>query len=113
MGGPFYAGFGATLYLPESGGGVSKVKKDGFQGKVLGVRGSISCSSPSYIVYGGNTSCVEVSAGEEHLILDAGTGLRALGYEMLERVGRSSSILCHTHIGTTLVGFRFCSLLPF
>ncbi len=48
-----------------------------------GVRGSIACSGPSVAKVGGNTPCVEVRAGTERLILDAGTGLRALGQRML------------------------------
>lgn len=31
---------------------------------------------------GGNTSCVEVTSGENRIILDGGTGLRALGLEL-------------------------------
>mgnify|MGYP001110269833 CR=1 FL=1 len=33
-----------------------------------GVRGSISCSGAEYARYGGNTSCLEVSAGGRRLI---------------------------------------------
>ncbi len=48
--------------------------------KFWGVRGSIAAAGPSTAGVGGNTSCVEVRGpGEELLILDAGTGLRALG----------------------------------
>jgi phosphoribosyl 1,2-cyclic phosphodiesterase len=46
----------------------------------FGVRGSCPCSSDQYRRYGGNTSCVLVEVeGEQPLILDLGTGLRALG----------------------------------
>jgi phosphoribosyl 1,2-cyclic phosphodiesterase len=46
----------------------------------FGVRGSCPCSSDRYRRYGGNTSCVLVEvAGELPLIIDLGTGLRALG----------------------------------
>ena len=46
----------------------------------FGVRGSCPCSSDRYRRYGGNTSCVLVEvAGEPPLIIDLGTGLRALG----------------------------------
>jgi phosphoribosyl 1,2-cyclic phosphodiesterase len=44
-----------------------------------GVRGSIPAPGPETCRYGGNTSCVEVQAGKELLILDAGTGIRKLG----------------------------------
>ena len=63
-----------------------------------GVRGSIACPSPAYMGFGGNTSCVEVRVGERILILDAGTGVRALG-KLLRREGaREADILfSHTH----------------
>jgi phosphoribosyl 1,2-cyclic phosphodiesterase len=44
-----------------------------------GVRGSIATAGEHTARTGGNTSCVEVRAGNQLLILDAGTGLRALG----------------------------------
>ena len=39
-----------------------------------GVRGSIACPSPQHVAYGGNTACIEVDAGAEVIVLDAGTG---------------------------------------
>ncbi|HEV3264603.1 MAG TPA: MBL fold metallo-hydrolase [Acidimicrobiales bacterium] len=51
----------------------------------FGTRGSCPCSSDQHRRYGGNTSCVLVEVEDEPpLILDLGTGLRALG-ETLER----------------------------
>lgn len=50
-----------------------------FSVKFWGVRGSIACAGPEYVRYGGNTSCLEVTAGSRRLIFDAGTGLRPLG----------------------------------
>ncbi len=44
-----------------------------------GVRGSICSSSSRTLQVGGNTSCVEVRAGQTRIVLDAGTGLRGLG----------------------------------
>ncbi len=44
-----------------------------------GVRGSIATSGPEFSRIGGNTTCLEVTHGGARLILDAGTGLRALG----------------------------------
>jgi phosphoribosyl 1,2-cyclic phosphodiesterase len=42
-----------------------------------GVRGSTPCHDPSTVRYGGNTSCVSLSAeGQPPLVLDLGTGLR-------------------------------------
>ncbi|MFH1138486.1 MAG: MBL fold metallo-hydrolase [Pseudomonadota bacterium] len=51
---------------------------------------------------GGNTSCVEVQAGNVHLIFDAGSGLRELGLELMAgRYGRGQGtahlFMSHTH----------------
>ena len=50
-----------------------------------GVRGSIPAPGPATVRYGGNTPCVEIQAGEELIIVDAGTGIRELGLDMLKR----------------------------
>ena len=69
-----------------------------FKVKFWGVRGSIACPSPRHIGFGGNTSCVEVSAGGEHIIFDAGTGIRSLGQWMLKKdVKHAHLMLSHTH----------------
>ena len=44
-----------------------------------GARGSVPAPGPDTLRHGGNTSCVEVTADGRRLVLDAGTGLRALG----------------------------------
>jgi phosphoribosyl 1,2-cyclic phosphodiesterase len=44
-----------------------------------GVRGSIPTPGRATARFGGNTSCVEVRVGEERIVLDMGSGLRALG----------------------------------
>jgi len=65
------------------------------------VRGSISTPGPTTVRYGGNTSCVEVRIGGEIILLDAGTGLRALGRSLLaEFKGQPlnlTMLLTHTH----------------
>lgn len=48
-----------------------------------GVRGSIASPGPATAAVGGNTSCVEVLCGPTRIVLDAGTGLRALGNRLL------------------------------
>ena len=69
--------------------------------KFWGVRGSIPTPGPTTVHYGGNTSCVEVRMGGEIILLDAGTGLRALGRSLLEEFkGRPlnlTMLLTHTH----------------
>ena len=70
----------------------------------FGVRGSCPTSSDQQRRYGGNTSCVLVEvAGELPLILDMGTGLRALGHHLnvpLIAAGkplRGTALLTHLH----------------
>jgi len=66
--------------------------------KFWGVRGSIACPSPEHVVYGGNTSCLEIFAGDQRIILDAGTGIRGLGQQfMRDGVKRGALLLTHTH----------------
>ena len=57
----------------------------GIQVRFFGVRGSIATASARTAQVGGNTSCVEVWAGNTLFILDAGTGLRALGESLMAR----------------------------
>lgn len=65
-----------------------------------GVRGSVPAPGPNTVRYGGNTSCVEVRLSDDTtVVLDAGTGMRALGTALLRR-GRSTPVhllLSHTH----------------
>ena len=64
-----------------------------------GVRGSCPSPGPDTALVGGNTSCVEIVAGETRIALDAGTGLRAMGGALL-REGRKvdlTVLLSHVH----------------
>ena len=66
--------------------------------KFWGVRGSIACPAPTHMAFGGNTSCLQVEAAGEHIILDAGTGIRGLGAAyMQEGVREATLLLTHTH----------------
>jgi phosphoribosyl 1,2-cyclic phosphodiesterase len=66
-----------------------------------GVRGSIPVPGKSTVRYGGNTSCVEVRADGEIIILDAGTGIRLLGLALDKEFGSRSMkltlLISHTH----------------
>lgn len=65
--------------------------------RFLGVRGSVATPGADKTA-GGNTSCVEVTAGDTRIILDAGTGLRALGDERMAKGPRHNTILLsHLH----------------
>jgi phosphoribosyl 1,2-cyclic phosphodiesterase len=55
--------------------------------KCWGVRGSIPVPGPATLRYGGNTSCVEVRADGQIIILDAGSGVRLLGQALTEEFG--------------------------
>ena len=54
-----------------------------FSVRFWGVRGSIPTPGPSTAQIGGNTTCVELRAGAETFIFDAGSGLRGLGRALL------------------------------
>lgn len=50
--------------------------------KFYGVRGSIASAGEETRRYGGNTSCVAVTAGSQQLVFDAGTGIRKLATDL-------------------------------
>jgi phosphoribosyl 1,2-cyclic phosphodiesterase/FixJ family two-component response regulator len=69
--------------------------------KLWGVRGSLPVPGPATVRYGGNTSCVEVRADGEIIVLDAGTGIHALGLALEKELGpqtiRLTILITHTH----------------
>ena len=76
--------------------------------KIWGCRGSVPAPGPETVEYGGNTSCVEVCLESgTSLVLDAGTGIRALGFELMQRdVRQLHLLLTHLHLDH-LEGLRF------
>ena len=66
-----------------------------------GVRGSIPTPGPTTVFFGGNTSCVEVRADGELIVLDAGSGIRplghALGEEYKDQPINLTLLISHTH----------------
>jgi phosphoribosyl 1,2-cyclic phosphodiesterase len=66
-----------------------------------GVRGSLPVPGPATNRYGGNTSCVEVRADGEIIVLDAGTGIRGLGLALEKELGpgtvKLTLLITHTH----------------
>ena len=50
--------------------------------KIYGCRGSITAPRPENSFYGGNTSCFLIESGGGFLIIDAGSGLFALGADL-------------------------------
>ncbi len=82
--------------------------------KCWGSRGSIPVSGPSYIKYGGDTTCIEITAKTgETIIIDAGTGLRRLGNSLIDRnVSRYHLLLTHAH-WDHIMGIAFFKPLQF
>jgi phosphoribosyl 1,2-cyclic phosphodiesterase len=65
-----------------------------------GVRGSIPTPEPDRLRYGGNTTCLEIGcpSEKEAVIIDCGSGIRALGEELVRRqVSRIHILLSHFH----------------
>lgn len=66
-----------------------------------GVRGSIATPGDSTLKYGGNTTCIEVRADGELIVLDAGTGIRNLGRKLAGEFKSQpievSILISHTH----------------
>lgn len=67
------------------------------QVRFWGVRGSIAVSGDVYARTGGNTTCVEVVAEGERLVLDGGTGLRGLGASLGFGPSRATLLFSHLH----------------
>lgn len=79
-----------------------------------GTRGSMPVADPRYMQYGGNTSCILVTFTSGRVaILDAGTGIRKLGNDLLRNAHKQydniSIILSHTH-WDHIQGFPFFDL---
>src|SRR5262245_11081736 len=78
--------------------------------RIWGCRGSVPAPGPDTVTPGGNTSCIEVLVEDKTaLVLDAGTGIRALGLDLVRRGTRHIRIfLTHLHLDH-LEGLRFFS----
>lgn len=81
--------------------------------KFWGVRGSIACPGPDTVYYGGNTSCIEVKFDDlnRRIIIDAGSGIRLLGHDIIKNTSRrkpfnADIFITHTH-WDHIMGFPF------
>ncbi|HMQ30155.1 MAG TPA: MBL fold metallo-hydrolase [Chloroflexaceae bacterium] len=77
--------------------------------RIWGTRGSYPVARADVLRYGGNTTCVEVRAGDRCIVLDAGTGLRNLGDSLVRDQGGPQSfdlLITHTH-WDHIIGFPF------
>ncbi len=84
-----------------------------FTVRIWGARGSYPMPGPTTLRYGGNTTCVEVQVGGHTLIIDAGTGIINLGYDLVRRARENGGqpivatiLLTHMHHDHTQ-GFPF------
>jgi phosphoribosyl 1,2-cyclic phosphodiesterase len=67
--------------------------------RVWGARGSIPAPGPQTLRYGGETSCLEISAGERTFLIDCGSGVRACGQSLAARgVDMVDVVFTHTHL---------------
>ncbi|HLM40522.1 MAG TPA: MBL fold metallo-hydrolase [Microvirga sp.] len=79
---------------------VSRVpSSDDLRIRFWGTRGSTCASGPQFVEFGGHTACVEIRCGERLFIVDAGTGIAALGAELGPSAPETIDILLsHLHL---------------
>lgn len=66
--------------------------------KFYGTRGSIPTPGPSTVMYGGNTTCLELRAENDAIyIIDAGSGIRELGNDLMKQGSNLEMKLLFTH----------------
>jgi phosphoribosyl 1,2-cyclic phosphodiesterase len=70
--------------------------------RIWGDRGSIPCPGKDTVIYGGNTSCLEIRAGEKLVIVDFGTGIKPFGDWLMANDFKKGPIdtdifITHTH----------------
>ncbi len=73
-----------------------------FSVKIWGDRGSMPVPGPDTVIFGGNTSCIEVRCGKRLIVIDAGSGIRSLGDWLVRNDLKNGPIdadvfLTHTH----------------
>ena len=76
--------------------------------KSWGARGSIPVSGKHYLTYGGDTTCIEIrSKTDDIIIIDAGTGIRRLGNQLIAE-GKNTYHFIFTHAHWDhVMGFPF------
>ena len=67
-----------------------------FQLRILGVRGSKPVCDKNFLKFGGNTFCVEIVAGDQLIIFDAGTGISNI--EVSDKFPQVHLFFTHYHI---------------
>jgi ribonuclease BN (tRNA processing enzyme)/DNA-binding NarL/FixJ family response regulator len=76
--------------------------------KFWGTRGSVPVSGYEHLLYGGNTSCLEVRDDKDLIIIDAGTGIRSLSKAIMQdkHIENIHLFISHTH-WDHILGFPF------
>jgi phosphoribosyl 1,2-cyclic phosphodiesterase len=89
---------------------VESVRTRSFSIRFWGVRGSIPCPDPENMIFGGNTSCVQISIRSVpgYVILDSGSGIRTLGNALI-RHGET----VHGHVFITHAHWDHIQGFPF
>jgi len=62
-----------------------------------GTRGSIPVSGARFVRHGGATTCLEIEAGEDRVIIDCGSGLAELGRSKSFSLDRAALYQTHMH----------------
>ncbi|MCA1659754.1 MAG: response regulator, partial [Verrucomicrobiaceae bacterium] len=79
----------------------TKLSSEGTRFRFWGVRGSIPSPGRGTVLFGGNTSCLEVRTAGQLIILDAGSGIRPLGISLVEEARGApidlTLLITHTH----------------
>jgi len=74
--------------------------------KVWGCRGSLPAPGPENAIYGGNTSCIQVTHGDTCIVLDGGSGILRLGKYLSPDIREIHVLLSHLHMDHTMgLGF--------
>lgn len=69
-----------------------------FSLRFYGVRGSVATGGLDTARFGGNTSCTLVEVGDHRVVLDGGTGMRALGQDLMKKLPVQATVLfSHMH----------------
>ncbi|MEC9344061.1 MAG: MBL fold metallo-hydrolase [Pseudomonadota bacterium] len=77
----------------------NKKSRDMFSVTFWGVRGTLASPGCEFRRTGGNTICAQLQCGDRVIVFDAGTGIRALGSQLIEQenVRQLDLMLTHVH----------------
>lgn len=78
---------------------IDEILGDAIEIKFWGVRGSTPCPGNEYTHFGGNTTCVQIKipGQDKLLILDAGSGIRVLGDDLVKSNKKITGRIFFTH----------------